>query len=437
MSKERVLLVNPEPFSLRKPNSVEPLGLEYLAAQLEKEGIDVHILDGSVEPVTEEKIEGFSFVGLRATTDQYPRALEILKICQRVSDTTKGSIRTAIGGPHVTAVTQQLQGQGVEDPGSIFIEDGWSTACSFEADLVIDDIVSEDIAGFIQGSIVHDLDSLPFPARHLLNPLNYSKEGYPAAISVLFSRGCPYACTYCDKSVMGRTVRFRSPENVVEEIRQVINRWGIRRVLFYDDTLTINRKRAMELFEKLAPLKIEWECNSRVNTIDEEMLKVMRQAGCYKVKFGIESGNDRVLKSIDKEASVEESIEAIRLTKAAGITASAYFLYGLPEDDWYSMYDTLSFLYNVNPDSTQLAFAVPFPNTPLYQEVAQLGWSIPDSLEEYRYVGLEGPHTWLKRTKHLNEEEFEKAKNEIQKGFARWAIEKHGGTFGVTNVIIK
>jgi len=437
MFKERVLLVNPEPLSLRKPNSVEPLGLEYLAAQLEQEGIETIIHDGSVAPISEKSLQGFSFVGVHAKTTQYPKALEILKLCQAVSEKSKQTIHTCVGGPHITAISQQFQREGVENPGETFEKDGWDSFCSFEADLVIDNIVKNKIPGFVQGLMVHDLDGLPFPARHLIDPKRYAKEGYPPSTSILFSRGCPYACSYCDKS-QGTTTRFRSPENVAEEIKQVISTWDIRRFLFYDDTLTLNKSRAMQLFDKLGPLKIKWECNSRVDTIDEDMLKAMKQAGCDKIKYGIESGDPRVLQSIDKKTSVERAKEAVRLTKAVGgINTATYFLFGLPEDDWHSLENTLRFLDEANPDSAQLAFAVPLPNTPLYQEVLRLGWPTPDKLEEYHYAGLEGPHTWLKRTKHLDEKEFSRAKKRIQAGFAKWAIEKHSGEFGVTNIIIK
>lgn len=435
MSKrERALLVNPSQ-DLRKPDSVEPLGIEYLAAQLEQEGTTVHILDGAVRPIRKEQIEGYSFVGVTATTPQYSRALEILEICEDLSNNSQEKIRTCLGGPHITAITEQFKKKGVEDPGSVFEKEGWDTICSREGDLIIDDVLNEHVMGFIEGPRVHDLDSLPFPARHLVNPLNYSKEGYPPAISILFSRGCPFACTYCDKSVMGNLTRFRSPENVVEEIRYVIDIWGIKRVLFYDDTLTLNRERAMELFEALTPLEIYWECNSRVDLIDSEMLVAMKKAGCYKVKYGVESGDQRILDSMKKKITVEQAIEAIKITKEARIKAAAYFLYGLPEDDWHSLNNNLDFLNEAQPDSAQLAFAVPYPNTPLFEEVTRLGWEIPDDYNEYYYAGIKGSHTFLKRTKHLNEKEFSEALEKIQEGFARWATQTNNGEVRVTNII--
>lgn len=428
-TEKSIVLVRPEPYSLRKPNSVEPLGLEYLAAQLEKEGINVKIIDGAIKPITRSSLQEFSVVGMTATTPEYSKALRILELCK--------DIPTILGGPHVTAITEQLKKEGIQDPGSTFVNDGWGTTCSKEGDLVIADIVNEYLTGFIEGPRVHDLDSLPFPARHLVNPLNYSKEGYPPAISILFSRGCPWACTYCDKSVMGRLTRFRSVENVVEEIKHVIDTWKIRSVLFYDDTLTLNRQRAMELFDALSPLEISFECNSRVNTIDKEMLAAMKEAGCYKVKYGIESGDEKVLRSIDKDATLDQALEAIRITKEAGITAATYFLFGLPEDNWHSLYNNLAFLEKAQPDSAQLAFAVPYPNTPLYKQISELGWEVPNDWREFYYAGKEGPHTYLKRTKHLNEKEFAQAKKEIQQGFARWATEKNNGSFNATNVVIK
>ena len=422
--KKRVLLINPNPYYLREVHANEPLNLLSLAAILKQEkGIEVMIIDGAVTKVTKAllkrviKNKKIDYVGCTATTAQYPEALKILSWCK--------DAKTILGGVHATIL------------GKKALADGWRTVCTLEFDLKIVSLIKKDLKGLVKGDQVEgkDLDKLPFPARELLDPYDYHREGYEPTITIIGIRGCPYNCLFCDKTIMGYRPRFRAEEQVVEEVKQAKEKWGIKDVVFYDDTFTLFSHRVLKLCELLEPLEIRWECNSRVNTINAKLLKAMKKAGCYRVKFGLEAANERVLKSIRKRITLDQARAAVKMTKAAGIEAGVYTMFGFPEDDWDSARDLVRFVKETKPNRVQLALAVPLPNTDLFTEVVEkLKHQPPKNLDEYYYVGVRGPHTWLKRTNYLNEAEFKKACDWLQMKIAQWQRENEPRQKASTNI---
>lgn len=425
--KKRVLLINPKPYYLREVHANEPLNLLSLAAILKQDKeIEVMIIDGAVTKITKAllkrviKNKKIDYVGCTATTAQYPEALKILSWCE--------GVKTILGGVHATIL------------GNKALADGWRTVCTLEFDLKIVNLIKKDLKGLVVGDQVEgkDLDKLPFPARELLDPYDYHREGYEPTITVIGIRGCPYNCLFCDKTIMGYRPRFRSEEHVVEEVKQAKERWGIKDVVFYDDTFTLFGHRVLKLCKMLEPLKIRWECNSRVNTINEKLLKAMKIAGCYRVKFGLEATNERVLKSIRKRITLDQARTAVKMTKTAGIEAGVYLMFGFPEDGWDSARDLVKFVKKTKPNRIQLALAVPLPNTDLFTEVVEkLKYQPPKSLDEYYYVGVKGPHTWVKRTNYLDETEFKKAGDWLQVEIGKWQRENEPRQKASTNIFRK
>jgi radical SAM superfamily enzyme YgiQ (UPF0313 family) len=248
------------------------------------------------------------------------------------------------------------------------------------------------------GEIVHnpnrpherDLDRLPFPARHLIDNSLYARPDTGAVQTTLVTnRGCPHTCTYClAQQVAGEKHRRRSPANVCEEIEQCIE-MGITSFLFRSDLFTANRRWVLALCEELTSRglhrKIDWACNSRVDTIDEEMARAMKAAGCFMVAFGVESGDDEVLRKIDKKATADEARRGVALTKRAGIKVSAYFLLGLPWDTRESIRETVQFACELDPDVAEFFYVYPFPGTELHRQAVEAGLLEPDVVPAEAY----------------------------------------------------
>jgi radical SAM superfamily enzyme YgiQ (UPF0313 family) len=214
-------------------------------------------------------------------------------------------------------------------------------------------------------------------------------EGVPFS-TVIPTRGCPWKCIFCRAGgVWGAEIRVRSPENVMGELEQLVNGLGIRHVVFMTDSLTLNRRWARSFFNKLetSKLGIEWICNSRVDVVDEEMLALMKRAGCKLIAYGVESGNAEVLKATKKEITLEQSERAIRWTREAGIISMAYFVIGLPGETHSTIEDSINFAIKIDPDYVNFHVATPFPGTELYDMALENAWIVADNWEEFEEEG--------------------------------------------------
>lgn len=222
-----------------------------------------------------------------------------------------------------------------------------------------------------------DLDSIPFPARHLShNSLYITPDTSEMQTTIITNRGCPFHCVYClANQVSGTKNRYRSVENVIAEIRECVETHGIRNFLFRSDLFTQNKKWVVRLCQAIleAKLDIRWACNSRVDTITAEAAEAMKKAGCWIVAFGVESGDQETLDRIDKSAKVEDSYKAIQICRDAGIKSSVYLLMGLPWDTRETIDDLMAYARKLDPDVLEIFYAYPFPGTPLYKMCVELG----------------------------------------------------------------
>jgi radical SAM superfamily enzyme YgiQ (UPF0313 family) len=264
---------------------------------------------------------------------------------------------------------------------------------------------------------IRDLDMLPMPARHLLPNDKYRYILSKGKVTTLFSsRGCPYQCIFCDKTVFGSQWRARSAESVLEEIELVVKDFGVKSIVFYDDLFTVKKDRVVEICKGIIDKKldIEWKCEGRVNIVDEESLKWMKKAGCSMIAYGVESGNQKGLDYLNKGTKVSQIQRAFELTGKAGIKPMGYFVLGIPVETYEEGLHTIEFAKEIRAAYAQFSVLSPTPGTRLYDEVIKMGW--------YREIDAQNPmDKGLKRpaiiNENWNEEKLSRILREAHKRF--------------------
>ncbi len=247
---------------------------------------------------------------------------------------------------------------------------------------------------------IDDLDQIPYPAKDLLiNHNSYTSEDMGL---IMTGRGCPFACTFCSSSgVWKKVARFRAVENVIGEIQQIQSKYGTTQFSFKDDTFTVKRERVLELCRAIKDrkLRINWECNVRVNFIDKQMLSEMKSAGCNSIKIGIESGSDLILTDIMKKGiTVAQIKSAAELLNKVGIHWTGYFLMGIPTETEAEMLQTLALMREIKPDFASLSVFEPYPGTILHDMGISKGYMTNDrTLDDYynispKYYAMKDTH---------------------------------------------
>ncbi len=238
--------------------------------------------------------------------------------------------------------------------------------------------------------LTRDLDALPFPARHLSNNGLYRRPDTDEPQTTLVTnRGCPHRCIYClANQVAGLANRYRSVPNVLAEITECVERHGISSFLFRSDLFTQDRRWVRQLCEAIldAKLAISWACNSRVDTIDVETARWMKRAGCWIAAFGVESGDQRALDRLEKNATVEQAYRAVAICREVGIKSSVYLLMGLPWDTHASIQALIAFARDLDPDLVEFFYPYPFPGTPLQRQCVELGLLLPGEIPADSYA---------------------------------------------------
>ncbi len=399
----KILLINP-PFeqeeesvgktkSIKKVlNIVPPLGIAYIAAVLEKMGAEVKIIDCAIGVSFDDLFEGIlnerpDLVGITSTTPAFVKAKKVASFVRSKLPAAK----IMIGGAHATALPNEAMASGLFDVG--IIGEGELTVAQLFKNYKNGDFERlEEIQGVIYKNgnsatqnadrpFINDLDSIPMPARHLLphpkfyRPTPASCRKVPYAV-IMTSRGCPSQCTFCDRKIFGMRCRMRSVYNIFQEIEEVVSKYGVKEIRFFDDTFTINKKRAYEIcdeFEK-RELKLSWTCLTKAACVDGPLLKRMKKAGCWQILYGFESGDDRILKLLKKGNTVEMNKKAIRLTKEAGLEMRGDFIVGTPGETWESLENTVRFTIDMKLDYAHFNKFIPFPGTELYKRLVQEGY---------------------------------------------------------------
>jgi anaerobic magnesium-protoporphyrin IX monomethyl ester cyclase len=266
---------------------------------------------------------------------------------------------------------------------------------------------------------IEDLDALPFPARKLTPYGRYGSllSRRRPSTTMFTSRGCPHRCIFCDRPQMGKRFRARSAANVVDELQECSD-MGIREVLIYDDTFTLDRRRVLDICEGIRErgLDVVWDARARVDTVDGELLSAMRSAGCDRIHFGVESGNGEILKTLCKGITLAQAEDAFRLASDAGIQTLAYFMIGAPHETVETVRETMDFAQRLDPDYVHFSIATPFPATGLYRMGLESGMFLEDYWQSFARKPAGGfvPAVW---EENLGREELTLLLREAYRGF--------------------
>ena len=271
----------------------------------------------------------------------------------------------------------------------------------------------------LQMTLIENLDDIKFPARHLLPYEMIRYEGNvhhtsEPATTILATRGCPYICNFCDTTMWKRKYRTRSPENIAQEIEQVRKDYKINWFRFPDDCLTINKEWFNKFCQRIKELKIKWTMLSRADTINIEQLELAKTSGCQEVFFGIESGSQRILDLMNKKITVEQNAKAIQLCKEVGIKSCVYMMFGFPGENEESVYETIKFLKKTQPDKSRIHQFLPIPNTQVCNNQAKYGIKVKNNFDDY-WDFLDNPNLTLDYDYIGNDKIF--ALREIMKQF--------------------
>lgn len=399
LDARRILLLHPLGYQVsaaggdiaRIANLMPPLGLAAIAAYLEERGLKADILDAFAFPASAERrlksyLEIFrpAWLGFSCTTSSFLDAARLAGLAKELLP----GIRCLAGGPHVSALQEKLLadfpvfdyfivGEGEESLYQLMTR---PTEMSAIKGLVYHQAAGGTaFTGYPATGL--ELDRLPFPAyeklagfpkRYRLPIFNYPKA---PSTSIISSRGCPYACSYCDRSVFRRDFRFNSADYLYRHLQYLKEKFAIRHVNFYDDQFTFHRERVMEFCQRLRrrPLGMTFNCAARADHIDRELLTKMKQAGCWMISLGIESGDEVLLSRHRRKVDLDFMAAQVRLIKACGIRVKGLFMVGLPGETEDSIKRSIAYLKSLPIDELNVAKLTPFPGSPLYQDIDQYG----------------------------------------------------------------
>lgn len=375
----KVLLVFPKYLYESVATFEEPLGVLYLASALLKAGHSVEVLDLTFSQNLEgleEKARWADIVGISSTTPLFGSVATLLEHVKKVNP----GISSVIGGPHATAFPSDA------------LRPGFDAAVIGEGEVTISELVEtlgqkgplDQVAGiaYMEGNelrytmpraFIPNLDEISMPARQFIDYNNYRYLG------IITMRGCPYRCIYCkpiEDKLFGKKLRKRSLENVLEEIDELVSRYGNRCINFKDDTFTVN---TAEWFEELGEqlhrrrLRLIWQCSSRVDTVDLHKLKAMKKAGCRQIYFGIESGSQRILDYYKKDITVDRTVETFSLCHKVGIRACASMMLGAPLETREDLEKTYELVKTIKPFNWHVHVTTPICGSHLYDQAKAEG----------------------------------------------------------------
>ncbi len=406
----KVLIINPpwpgKGYGTRSQNRIikhrsdkylqYPIFLAYSASQLIGAGHEVSYIDSVIQDydmnqtLIEARRAEPNAIFMETTTPSIEADYANLT---QLKQTTRAKV--IVGGPHATYFHRSV----LEECPAI------NVVIRHEFDTKIARVVSnlddlEAVSGITyrngngisdngDGEFEHDLDSVPFPNRDIVPWGWYIEAWYSRRpfMNMMTSRGCPYHCSFClwPQSMYGHKQRFRSVDNVIEEIRFLVNRYGVKELNVDDGTFTTNKARVIEFCQKLRDLDagLIWTCNGRVDNLDDEMLSEMKTSGCKMIRLGVESGSQEVLDSIRKGLTIKQIEDGVRLVKKHGIQALGGFMFGFPYDSKESVEQTIQLAKRLSPDQVQFSISMCYPGTSLYDYAKKNNLLLVKSFREF------------------------------------------------------
>ncbi|RZN40385.1 MAG: radical SAM protein [Methanophagales archaeon ANME-1-THS] len=375
--------------------TLPPLGLAYLASVLRGEH-DVEILDAlalnhSLADLR-RRLEASmpDVVGITSVTSTIYNAYAVARVAKEVNE----NCIVVVGGPHATFMARQIleecpfvdvvvKGEG-ERAMKLLVE-ALSEGRSIEDIKGIAFRRNDVIAETEPMPLIENLDALPFPSRDLLPNEKY-RAGRTVYTTMMTSRGCPFTCIFCSSArIFGNKWRGRSPENVVAEIKEVIETYRIKTIEVLDDTFTFNRERAARIADTIIDegLDVIWSASSRVNTITRTLAEKMKRAGCRAIYLGIESGCQRMLDRINKGTTLEQARNAVEIVKKAGMQTVGSFIIGIPGETADCLKKTITFAKKIGIDFAQFTLLTPYPGTAIFTIADKNGWLMTKDWSKY------------------------------------------------------
>lgn len=376
-----------------------PLGLATIAAILEREKIPVKLIDANALRLKDvrDMVKSADVVGITAMTPTIHNAAEVARQVKGVNK----NVIVVLGGVHGTLMPDETL-NAIPEIDIIIRGEGEEAILELMNNKPLYEIqgVSFRDFGRVQSTqsrkLIEDLDGLPFLAYNLLPRARYRPHpphgrAFPF-ITMTTSRGCPYKCNFCSKPIFGSAYRAQSAKRVIDEIQYYIYQLGVKEIAFYDDVFTLDKKRVHDICDGLLKQlhRIHWTCESRVNLVDFDLLKHMKESGCYSIAYGIESGSQRMLDSIHKGIKREQIVDAMKMTRSVGIETVGYFMIGSPGESRETVQETIDFAKQLKLDFAQFAIAIPLPGSELYQIYKDNGGAdVP--WESFVYEGNQEP----------------------------------------------
>lgn len=409
----KVLLIYPnEPVIATKP----PLGLMYIAAALRARGHQSMIIEGNAKTIIQQfqvrqLHRDVNFIGITGMSSMFK---EILKMRDYFHHK---DIPLVFGGVHATILPESLL--------STESHDGMDYVVRGEGEKTMVKIVEGEIESetdlILQGETIQDLDELPFPARDLVKR-RYHKH----SVSMLASRGCPFNCSFCQptlRKVFGAKVRRRSVENVIDEMNDCWHQFGSRDFEFFDDTFTADKTWVYDFCDRRELKGFTWKAISRVDMLDYDLLKTMKEAGLTKLSLGLESGSQEILNSYSKGTTVEQNYKVVEMCRKLGVKVHGFFMLGALDETRETMEQTKLLARAPGIDTLFVAITTPMPETRLYEQAKKEGrlladWKEFDILGNLTTTGSQSENLPVPmKLKHLTPEDVINARKQILREF--------------------
>lgn len=342
-------------------NNVEPpLGLLYLATFLSSNGKNCVVVDYNNS--TECGIPFADFYGFSTYTPTYYKTKKLMMMAKQVNPEAK----VIAGGPHASALPVDV------------LSDGFDYVVVGEGEKALLDIINhERSSGIIYGNPVRNLDELPFPDYSFVDVNGYTRVvGGKKGFCLVSSRGCPHRCLFCNSVVMGahKPIRFRSPQNVIDEMKSIMRKYGDVGFRFQDDIFAFNIDWLKEFTHLVKPLNIIYRAFVRaIQCANEGFCELLYEGGCRHVSLGIESGSDYILAKMQKGETVQNCKDGIIKAKAVGLIVRIYLIVGFPGESWETIHETVDFVREVMPHEFAVYPLIPYPGTPIFAEPVKYG----------------------------------------------------------------